>query len=538
MKIDKHKILLIFIILIAVFFRFYNLKDNFNFTYDAGRDHIRINNIYENKDIKIVGTETDIPGVFSGAFYYYMLIPGQIITKGNPNASIYLLAFINLLAVPFIYLITKELFDNKTTALIASFISAVSYFLVNYSRFLSNASPLPLSIAVFFYGLLLWKKGKKNGFPLAMLGLGLSTQFDYLYIYLFVYLLIIKLLYNPKLNKKELLKGFVAGLITFSTYIIAEIKFKFLGTRELISFIAEGVNEVSAQAAIDKYINKIVRITGYNFFHFNFFLSLLIFVFMIYFSFTRTKKKKYIENLEFVLLWFFSSLLVLGFNTGGVNLPLIINSGIIFPAIILVAYFGQKVYAKNKLLFALMIVMIFTSNLILYFESNWVPSDLNNPGNKMLLKYQKQALDYMYQEADGKDFAFCGLTQPLFINSTWAHLFEWYGKSKYGYLPYWSGPKQNPQFGASDIQKEEEFKETRFIIYEPPYGLKEEMYTHTRIVADRTTEVVEKKNFGAIEVEKRRILKGEEREQAEKEFQLKSKQYKDVLDSDIRYNCL
>ncbi len=530
-------ILLIIILIIAVFFRFYNLEDNFNFSYDQGRDHLRVNNMIDNLEVKIVGTETDIPGIFSGSLYYYMLIPGQIISNGSPNASIYLLAFLNLLSIPLVYLITKELFKSKITALIACFIATFSYFLVNYSRYLSNASLLPLTTAIFFYGLLLWIKEKKNGFPLAILGWGLSTQADFFYIYLFVFILLIKVMYNPRIKKKELLKGFIAGLITFSTFIVAEIKFKFLGIKELTKYISQSSTQVSVASAIDKFINKMGVVTTHSFFKFNLFLSLLILGFMIYFSFTRTKDKKNIRSLEFVMFWLLSSSLLFGFDTGAVNVAIIINGALAFPIIILLAFFAKKVYEKNKFLFITMILLVFISNLSLYFESNWVPNELSYPGNHFLLKYEKQVLDYMYKEADNQEFSFCAVTQPAFINSTWAYLFEWYGENKYGYLPYWSGTEQNPQFSDTEIQKEGEFKETRFIIYEPHISKDSELYVSTKLFADRTTELIESKQINEFIIEKRRILKGEEREKAEKVFKKKIKQNQNFI-YDHRYNCL
>jgi 4-amino-4-deoxy-L-arabinose transferase-like glycosyltransferase len=437
-----------------------------------------------------------------------------------------------------LYFITKEIFDEET-ALIAAFFGATSYFLVNFSRHLSNASPLPVTTALAFYGFYLWIKDKKWGMPIAVLGIGLSTQFNFYYIYLFIFFLIFKTLYNPEINKKGLCRGLIAGMLTFASFIVSEIKFNFLGVKELIGFIGHDINQHQAADAFTNFINKIVKVTGYNFMQFNLFLSLIVFIFMIYSLLRNSDKQEEKTDIEFLIIWFLSSLPLFGFITGVVESAMVVNSSVAYPVIILTAYFARKLLKQNKALFGLMMGIIIFSNLSLFMQSNWIASNLFFPGNRMLLENEKQVLSYMYEDADGEDFSFCGVTEPAFINSTWAYLFEWYGKNNYGYQPYWSGPDQDPKFSASEIEKEEEFLPNRYIIYEPNYGISNEIYQATRLLADRTTELVERKVFGDFVVEKRRILRGEEREQAEREYQQKvSGKIKKVIEGDFRYNCL
>jgi hypothetical protein len=83
--IEKHALLIVFIIFIfALILRSNNLWNNILFTYDQGRDAQRIAGIVSLKDFKLVGPETDIPGVFNGPLFYYLLAPVYAVANFNP----------------------------------------------------------------------------------------------------------------------------------------------------------------------------------------------------------------------------------------------------------------------------------------------------------------------------------------------------------------------------------------------------------------------------------------------------------------------
>jgi len=42
----------------------------------------------------------------------------------------------------------------------------------------------------------------------------------------------------------------------------------------------------------------------------------------------------------------------------------------------------------------------------------------------MLLSKELAAIDYSYQEADGKEFSINSLTSPLYVNLVWSYLYK------------------------------------------------------------------------------------------------------------------
>jgi len=121
----------------------------------------------------------------------------------------------------------------------------------------------------------------------------------------------------------------------------------------------------------------------------------------------------------------------------------------------------------------------------------------------MLLRDELNLIDYTYKEADGKPFSVNTVTNPLFINTTWAYLYNWYGKQKYDYLPYWRGKSQAGQLGEEVLDNANLETKLHFLIIEPTQGIPEYFVNWTRIVENQRSQLIETKSFGNFIVEKR-----------------------------------
>ncbi|MFH0773509.1 MAG: hypothetical protein V1922_04325, partial [bacterium] len=104
MKILKHPYFLLFLILCVAFLvRTINFKDNILFAYDQARDAQRVYNMVYKGDLKIVGPETDIPGIFNGPLLYYVLAPVYFFSNFNPNVAALLFVLINVGTILLVY---------------------------------------------------------------------------------------------------------------------------------------------------------------------------------------------------------------------------------------------------------------------------------------------------------------------------------------------------------------------------------------------------------------------------------------------------
>jgi len=501
--IEKHALLLVCIIfVIGVFLTSVNLWNNIIFTYDQGRDAQRIADIVFSHHFKLVGQETNIPGVFNGVLSYYLLAPVYAISNFNPNIVALFMVLINAASIFVLYYFSQVLFKNKTVGVVACFLWAISYEQANYARFITNASFMEISALIFFLGLALYfLREKEIGLPLSAIGFALSVHSNFYLIYLALFYPICFVLFRRKMpGIKNILVSVGLMIILFSPFIIAELKWHFLAMRSLLSFGTGQSTLVTIADGASRYLQSFATPIYYSFFSFNIFLGFLITVPLIIYSYFTVKDKKI---LVFFYLCLFSTLPLFGFSTGildgeEVNGP-IIPFYILLYALSITALFKSRNY---KLFGVAILAIIILSNANLFFRNNFVDvSVFNTP--TVVLKDEENVIDYMYQSEHGKPFSVCAVTNPLFINTLWGYLYHWYGLNKYGYLPFWSGQPQflNENLLPYDINHVQD----RYLIIEPLGGIPAKALPATVYLEDNTSKLDEVKQFGGITVEKRTL---------------------------------
>ena len=63
------------VLAIALFLRVLWLPQNLFFGFEQGRDMLAVAKIINFEDLRLIGANTDVDGVFHGVFYYYFLVP-------------------------------------------------------------------------------------------------------------------------------------------------------------------------------------------------------------------------------------------------------------------------------------------------------------------------------------------------------------------------------------------------------------------------------------------------------------------------------
>jgi hypothetical protein len=118
-------------------------------------------------------------------------------------------------------------------------------------------------------------------------------------------------------------------------------------------------------------------------------------------------------------------------------------------------------------------------------------------------------VDYTYKSSAGKAFTIVTITNPLFINTTWAYLYEYYGERKFGYEPFWGG---KGQAGYPGNLTEKPFgTEDRYLIIESTIGVPSIYVTKSIYEEDRVSNIVDEKKFGYVTVQKRVLVENKEK---------------------------
>lgn len=512
--IKSATLLLTIFFLLAVSVRLIHFGE-ITFFYDQARDAFESIKIIKEADVKVIGPSTDIQGLRHGPLYWYLLAPIYYITNGNVYAVRLFLILLGSCSVFVMYFLTKLLTKSREISLVAAFIITFSFEAIQYSRWLSNPAPAFLTIPLFWSGLWLINKNSKYGLPVSLLGLFLSMQFQLFLLYLFGFLFLIiifklikKELKNILVFDKQTLPIYFLAILFSSTFILAEIKFKFLGTISLINhFLQAGSHSVDFLSKTNHFPLSLANNISNNFLldtTFGYIFLLVLIISNIY-IFLNEKKER--EMLIFLWIWFLSPFIV-HFLSG--YFAYFTNIGNTFPLIILTVYTLYQLLTKiqKKYFIYILISLLAILNIYQVIKTNINGETLFAIQERMIVPDQLAVIDWIYKNSDEKPFAINSVTNPLFINTTWAYLFDWYGKSTYGYLPSWRGYPQDDQPGFSVPFNDKNLKlgDSIFLILEPIGGIPESYPKAYQAIEDSRSILIESKKIGTITIEKRKLI--------------------------------
>lgn len=498
---NRFTLALLGILILAIFLRFLYFPNNVYFGYDQARDAFLSQEILKGH-CKIVGPPTSTPGLNHGALFYYIFAPVYFAGQGNPEALAIFLRIYNAMGVVLIFFVGATIF-NKRTGILSSLIFAFSYEQTQYALYMTHPALAVLTVLLFYLGLsLLFFRQKTYGLIIAAVGLSLSFQFHFLLFYLgfstvLLFLLLRKKL--PKIGLKTFIATISALVLSSIIYLTAEVKFGFKTVIKLyqsLSGIFGGAGGGS-YGGFDGAFFAVRRYIQDNLFFDNTSSYLLTFI-IGFIAILLIRKKDLRPKIIFLAVWFITGLFSyivsrtsLYFYGVGTSLSLII----------LISFFITSLDKKFRIISAGLIAVILISNIYMISQNN--PNGPNkeiNVQTGMLLTDEKKILDYIYSKAANDDFAVTAFTMPLYINTTWSYLFEWYGGKKYGRLPIWGGNAANGYPGNLRVNSARStLPYKRFLIIEPARGV-ERMVKDFLIDDGWFTDVIEEKKFGKFTV--------------------------------------
>jgi hypothetical protein len=510
-KIKKSYWLLVVIFLIGLILRLIYFKE-ITFGWDQARDAFQALNIWQGDPIKIIGPSTaELPGLHHGSFYWYLISPFYYFSNGNIFVIRIFLILLNLTNIFVIYFFSKLLFKNERMALLSSFFYAISFEAGQYGRWLSNPSPALLTIPLTFLGLWLIIRNKNTGVTVALISWALSVHFQFFLIYQIIFIIPILIWFYKKNNFKfnrENFIGFIGFFLILSPFFIAEIKFNFQGLKSFSQLSENNELLKSFIEIFSKFIDRIVYTFQLSLFS-NLLLSgllaILVIGLTIYFIVKKNESKK---ELTFLCLWLLSPIIIFFFDRA---YAYFITIGNLIPALIITSYFIETYLSKlryKKIILVSILILIFLGQITLILRENKTGESLFSVQKKMILNDELKIIDELYKENNGKMFAINTITNPLFINTTWAYLFNWYGKQKYGYMPIWAGYPQNGQFGSdTKFTENTNIKGLPFyVIIEPPPGIPDHYLSGIPRFENTRSKLLEKKEIGGFKLEKRILI--------------------------------
>lgn len=404
-------LIMILVLALAVFLRFYRLSEYMTFLGDEGRDALIVKGILVNNHFPLIGPPTSVGNIYLGPLYYYMMAISMAISPLNPVAAAGMNAVIGVLSVWVIYFLGKSWF-NKTAGLIASYLYTISPVTIIYSKSSWNPNPAPLFAMISIWGL--YKVIKTGNFLwLVLCGLmsAAALQMHYLALILIPILIILWLLVflNKKLTKqviKNLYSGTILGVISFLVTISPlfwfDLRHNFLNYRAIKELFSGG-NAVRGD--IFSNIGKVPYIYTQNLIgrylagenpYLTVIISLLVIMPICWTIFHIIKNHKINWPILILGVWMIIGLIGLSFYQGSIYDHYL---GFINPTpFLLLGAVG--VFFKRKLYVGGIIILLVLLSLI-NLQNN---PNLRPPNNQ--LKRTKDVARFIINKTENKDFNF------------------------------------------------------------------------------------------------------------------------------------
>lgn len=473
--LKKHEyILIIFLMIVAFLVRYLLISNNnFLFFFDQSRDAYLSRQIVEQPKLKLQGPSASGTSdtIYHGVLHYYLVGPIYSFTRGDPFVPVLFLILLSTLTVIPLYYLTKSIAEGSIlAAVISTTIFAFSFQAAELATWLANPSYSFFTITLFYYSL--WQVFFKNNnrwLITLMLALGLSFQSHISLIYLWASIFA-ALYYQRKYgsgesifkNKTRILFSILVYLVSISSMIVTQILLLYHG----ISPFESVINSASGSIDVTTYVSSVI--SGYA----NtialalypttltFSLVVAIVVFLLVAKLGERQKK------IFFTIWLFSPLAILVVNPGITRHLLIALVPLMYILFALLLSQQTRTRGGRTIIALLLIVCLFSNGLALIKSRN-SHTQFFHLQTGAFLNDALAAIDYTYEKAHNQPFTISTLTVPYSYNTTWAYLYSWYGKKKYGYTPAFYGPSQDGLFADNLLSQSLNPLPIHFTIYEP-----------------------------------------------------------------------
>lgn len=423
--------LLITVLALATFLRFYKLSGYMTFLGDEGRDAIVIKNMLIDHHFPLIGPPTSVGNIYLGPLYYYMMAIPMAIFWLNPVAAAGLNAFLGVLTTVFIYYLGKTWF-NRQAGLIAAYLYAISPVTIIYSRSSWNPNPAPFFALTAVFSLYrLHKTGNFLWLILTGLSVGAALQMHYLAAILIptaAIIVIWEVIFRirRKLILKKPLSGILSGVFSFmlimSPLFWFDLKHNFLNYRAITELLSGGsVVKADIFANILRVpslysYNLIGRFIGGENFYLTLVVSLLVLAALLY---------RFLYWPKLILsFWLVIGLFGLTFYQQNIyDHYLGFMNPVPFLALGSVVFSLSSLSNKKWMINAGLVVLLVSLTVV-----NLARSPLLNPPNNQLKRTQDVA-KFIINEASGRELNFA-----LIAKSNYDSAYQFY-LDRYGHKP-------------------------------------------------------------------------------------------------------
>ncbi len=235
LQIKPSHLLLLCILLVGIFLRFYRIEETFIFSGEVGHNLLAIKDAYQSRIIPLIGPPTSHSWLYFGPLYYWIYGPILVLSSFNPLSHAYFGAFISTLTIIANYFVIKKIF-NQRIALISSFLLSVSPLYLSFSRGGRFFSIVALLIYPLIY--LLFHIDRNTRKKLFWLGVILGCMFSFHFTPLMlVPFIVLILLINKKFSTKNVVIFFGGVFISMIPFFLYDLVHQFGMTSKVLLWL-------------------------------------------------------------------------------------------------------------------------------------------------------------------------------------------------------------------------------------------------------------------------------------------------------------
>lgn len=431
------KLVLLLIIGIATFLRFLNLRSLMGFWYDQGRDALVIWDIIHAHKFTLIGPQMGFTGIFRGGWYYWMLTPFYLLSRGDPILPYIFVVATSIVVIAILFFLGK-IIQGTRTAVISAIIATFSLYIINSSRWFSDPTPTLLISMVLIYSLFKFVEGKKYWFVVSCLFAGFAIQFSAATeIFYLPAIILIAFLFRKKvkLDFYTITLSVLAYAIPFLPQLLFELRHPGVQSSAFINFIFHEKTFTLAfwKILVDRLLFDYKMIAS-NFWMSDSLIFAPFFVLFVYALIINWKKFWRCEKFKILIILSLSPLLFTLFfvsNLGGVYEYYFTGYYLIWILLFSYVYANLWKQTLTKIIVSIFVCLVVVLNIIDY-SKNYVVS---SPNSRMVtFQSETDAIGWIYKQAGDTDFNVDVYVPPV-IPYAYDYLFKWLGTTKYNKWP-------------------------------------------------------------------------------------------------------
>lgn len=396
-------IILGLILFAGAYLRLYRIGDYMVFLGDEGRDTLIVKRLIVDHELTLLGPITSVGLMHLGPIYYYFMAPFLWFSHLDPVGPAVMVALFSLATIVLIWKLGREFFDAQVAA-VASLGYALSPLVIIHSHSSWNPNVLPFWALLIIYSLLkVVVTQDYKWLVVAGVSLGVVIQLHYIAFVFIPIIILTFILFRTSASVRHYAWGIFSAFVTFSPFILFEIRHGFINTLTAWQFVTRGGDAKTFGLMTffvrfwDLTVRLFWRLVVVKNAEYATVLLLVTAAVLVYLYKVLPKQDKKKQALKVLLIWFGAGVGLLSFYTGNIYDYYLM---FVFPLPFILLGVVMSVITRNlwgKIVGIILIVALS------YLQLEATP--ISRPPNR--LAYQtKQIADFILEKANGRKYNF------------------------------------------------------------------------------------------------------------------------------------